>query len=256
MLTREGFVATDMSAPTILQRSSWKAEAIRKGNLKISGPIPIMEDTPLNEEEEKEFAETGALQSPSQPSEPQDELDTLDARPQTPPQTELLVPSIPLAQRASLTSHPVDDQDILPQRTLSKSPPRPRQVPEIARESIVESTSHSQNGFRATPESASKASEKQKKRKSGLRNVFRKMFGRKDKDVIEEEPVQRGHNYHRSVSQHVSSTSIETNLSRTRACSSNHLHGKRSHLAGLAYLSCLSKTCSLYIHLGIVCRFP
>jgi hypothetical protein len=42
MLTREGFVATDMSAPTVLQRSSWKAEAIRKGNLKISGPIPIM----------------------------------------------------------------------------------------------------------------------------------------------------------------------------------------------------------------------
>jgi hypothetical protein len=255
MLTREGFVAADMSAPTVLQRSSWKAEAIRKGNLKISGPIPIMEDTPLNEEEEKEFAETGALQSPNQPPEPQDELNKLDARPQTPPQTELFVPSIPLAQRASLTSHPVDNQDILPQRTLSQSPPRPHQAVEIARESVVEPTSRSQNGFRATPESASKVSQKQNKRKSGLRNVFRKMFGRKAKDEIEEESVQRGHNYHRSVSYFACALSVRTDLNRTRACSSNHLHVKRKHQAGLEYRICLSKICNLSIRSGIIYHF-
>jgi hypothetical protein len=254
MLTREGFVAADMSGSTSLQRSSWKAEAIRKGNLKISGPIPIMEDTPLNEEEEKEFAETGVLQSPSQPP---DELDQLDARPQTPPRTpphtELLVPSIPLGQRASLTSHPVDDQDILPERPPTRSPPRPRQVTDIARESVVESTSHSQNGFRATPESSSKTSQK-KKRKSGLRNVFRKMFGRKDKDGIEEEPVHRGHNYHRSVSYLMRPASVNTDLSRTRGCSSNHLHVKRKHQVDLAYLICPSKSWSLSTRLEILYR--
>ncbi|KAJ4366707.1 hypothetical protein N0V95_000035 [Ascochyta clinopodiicola] len=49
-----------MSAQGNLQRprsASWKVEAIRRGNLKISGPIPIEEDTPLNDEEEREFAE-------------------------------------------------------------------------------------------------------------------------------------------------------------------------------------------------------
>lgn len=198
MLTREGFVAADMSGQSNLQRSSWKAEAIRKGNLKISGPIPIMEDTPLNEEEEKEFAETGALQSPSQLPE---ELDPLQSRPQTPPQPEHPPPSIPM-ERASLMSHPIDDQvhqEVLQERQPSRSPPRPRPVTEVARESVVEPSSYSQNGFRSTPESATKIAQK-KKRKSGLRNVFRKMFGRRSRDEPEEETTHRGHSYHHSVS--------------------------------------------------------
>jgi hypothetical protein len=256
MLTREGFVAADMSAPISLQRSSWKAEAIRKGNLKISGPIPIMEDTPLNEDEEKEFAETGALQSPSQP---QDELEQLDARPKTPPrtpaQTELSPPIIPLAQRASLTSHPVDEQDVLLEAQTSRSPPRPRQLTEVARESVFEPTSPSQNGFRATPESASKLSQK-KKRKSGLRNVFRKMFGRKDKDGIEEEPVQRGHSYHRSVSDFTCPASVKTDSNRTRACSNNHRRGRRKHQVGLGYLIYPLKSWNLSIRLEILYHIP
>ncbi|KAH7068227.1 hypothetical protein BKA63DRAFT_109722 [Paraphoma chrysanthemicola] len=197
MLTREGFVAVDMSGQSSLQRSSWKAEAIRRGNLKISGPIPITEDTPLNEEEEKEFAETGALQSPVPP---QDELD-LESRPQTPPQPEHPPPSIPL-EPASLTSHPVEplaqQSEIVHERQPSRSPPRPRHVNETARESVVDSTYTPETTYRSTPESAAKVAQK-KKRKSGLRNVFRKMFGRKSKDEPEEEePARRGHSYHHS----------------------------------------------------------
>jgi hypothetical protein len=199
MLTQEGFVAADMSGQSNLERSSWKAEAIRKGNLKISGPIPITEDTPLNEEEEKEFAETGALQSPSHP---QDGLDEQDSRPQTPPQPELLPPKFPM-ERASLTSHPVDDQiqqDVVQERQPSRSPPRPRHVADGTRESVVESTSYSLHGNQSTPDSATKIAQK-RKRKSGLRNVFRKMFGRKSRDgPEEEEPTHRGHSYHHSVS--------------------------------------------------------
>jgi hypothetical protein len=198
MLTREGFVAVDMSGQRNLQRSSWKAEAIRKGNLKISGPFPIMEDTPLNEAEEKEFEETGALQSPSQP---QDELEQLDSRPQTPPQPQHAPPNVPL-EPASLTSHPIDEQvqRHVQEQQPSRSPPRSRQVEEIARESVIEPRPHTPTPFRSTPESTTKSSQK-KKRKSGLRNVFRKMFGRKDKGSIEEEAEpRRGHSYHHSVS--------------------------------------------------------
>jgi hypothetical protein len=198
MLTREGFVAVDMNGQRNLQRSSWKAEAIRKGNLKISGPFPIMEDTPLNDEEEKEFEETGALQSPSQPL---DELDQLDSRPQTPSSPEHPPSNIPL-EPASLTSHPIDEQVQrgVQERLPSRSPPRPRQVDELARESVIEPTSQTPTPFRTTPESTTKAAQK-KKRKSGLRNVFRKMFGRKGKDEHEEEATHRGHSYHHSVSQ-------------------------------------------------------
>ncbi|KAH3913379.1 hypothetical protein HBI56_084230 [Parastagonospora nodorum] len=194
MLTREGFVAADMNGPNSLQRSSWKAEAIRKGNLKISGPIPIMEDTPLNEDEEKEFAETGALS----PSHPQDQDGQPDIRPQTPPQPGHAPPSVPI-DRGSLTSHPVDEevQEVL-QARQSRSPPRPRQVTEMARESVIEPTTPSRNTFRATPDSTTKSAQK-KKRKSGLRSVFRKMFGRKDRDEPEEEEtMHRGHSYHHS----------------------------------------------------------
>lgn len=202
MLTREGFVAADMSGQGALQRSSWKAEAIRRGDLKISGPIPITEDMPLNDEEEKEFEETGAL-SPHPP--PQFEQEQDIQRPQTPPQVPHFGTS-PLTKRMSLTSHPVDGQDYhrddVQMRQPSRSPPRVPQALEVARESVAPSTPYpSPTPFRSTPENASKNAQKQKKRKSGLRGVFRKMFGRKSKDDEEtDEPKTRGHSYHHSVS--------------------------------------------------------
>jgi hypothetical protein len=203
MLTREGFVVADMSGQSNLQRSSWKAEAIRRGNLKISGPIPIMEDTPLNDEEEKEFAETGMVS----PSQGPDELDEEDQRPETPQQPEYPPPGIP-PERSSLNSHPVDEQlqqqDVWQERQPSRSPPRPRQVTEMPlEESVIEPmpyTPQPQTPIRSTPENGAMAAQK-KKRKSGLRNVFRKMFGRKSKDELEDhEAERRGHSYHHSVS--------------------------------------------------------
>jgi len=200
MLTREGFVVADMSGPNTLQRSSWKAEAIRRGDLKISGPIPIKEDTPLNEVEEREFAETGTLSPvPVQ----QDQVDShQDAqRPQTPPQPEF-PPQNRLMRPMSLTSHPVEGSDYqrdgYQDRQPSRSPPRVQHIPETTRESVAQPMPQTPSTpFRSTPESASKAAQK-KKRKSGLRNVFRKMFGRKSRDDEEDEPPHRGHSYHHS----------------------------------------------------------
>ena len=212
MLQQEGFVVASMSAPTPsptpLQRSSWKAEAIRRGNLKISGPIPITENVPLNDEEEKEYAENGALDRSLQPQDaPQEEQ---HQRPQTPPPRPMQSPpAIPehAEHPTALGSNPVVEQ---PQeemetheRPVSRSPPKVRQLNQVQRESIVPSSPlASPTPFRATPESTTTVAQK-KKRKSGLRNVFRKMFGRKSPDKAEdraEETMTRGHSYHRSVS--------------------------------------------------------
>jgi hypothetical protein len=201
MLQSEGFVVADMSASTPLQRSSWKAEAIRRGNLKISGPIPITEDMPLNEEEENEFAERGALDGSLQPQNASES----SQRPETPPQPMQPPPSVP-EYASALRSNPVAEQpeqeEEMHERQPSRSPPKMRQVNEVQRESIMQPNAPSSpTPFRSTPESTSKAANK-KKRKSGIRNVLRKMFGRKGRDGAEdhdEEPVQRGHTYHHSV---------------------------------------------------------
>jgi hypothetical protein len=89
-------VATNMSVEADLQRSSWKAEAIRRGDLKISGPIPITEDMPLNEEEEQEFAEKNKAEvtplpqdttvERDQPQQPQAPVDAPPTVPEEPPQ--------------------------------------------------------------------------------------------------------------------------------------------------------------------------
>lgn len=202
MLQREGFVVADMSAPTQLQRSSWKAEAIRRGNLKISGPMPITEDMPLNEEEEKEFAERGGLNSSLQTHDvPEEQVH----RPETPPQPSQPPPSIPV-QASALRSNPVQAQSPQPEDSLARpptrSPPGMRQVVEdVQRQSAVQSIPlASPSPYRATPDGTTTSTQK-KKRKSGLRGVFRKMFGRKSRDegeIGEDDAVHRGHSYHHS----------------------------------------------------------
>ncbi|KAF1829623.1 hypothetical protein BDW02DRAFT_142664 [Decorospora gaudefroyi] len=201
MLQQEGFVVADMSASTPLQRSSWKAEAIRRGDLKISGPIPITEDMPLNDDEEKEYAERGALDSSLQQ---QGALEEQSQRPETPPRP-LQPPPTMAEHMTALRSNPVgmqaqQDEDMR-ERQPSTSPPKMRHVNQVQRESVAQSTPHTPSTpFRSTPESATKAVQK-KKRKSGLRGVFRKMFGRKSRDEAEdhEDEIQyRGHNYHHS----------------------------------------------------------
>jgi hypothetical protein len=249
MLTREGFVVADMSAPTPLQRSSWKAEAIRKGNLKISGPIPITEDTPLNEEEEKEFAEKSAQDGALQP---QDALEE-SQRPQT-PQRPLQSPTDihPTALRSNpIEQQPQRDEESY-QRQPSRSPPKAQHANEVQRESVVQPTPvMSPTPFRSTPESTSKT---QKKRKSGLRNVFRKMFGRKSRDEaenIEEETTPRGHSYHHSVRLRECSRLLLLTLSRTLVCWDSHHPENASHnpkgnghLLGPEYRIYLSKNFS------------
>jgi hypothetical protein len=216
MLQREGFVVADMSASASapLQRSSWKAEAIRRGNLKISGPIPITEDMPLNEEEEKEFAERGARDGSVQPQGAQEE----SQRPITPPPRPIQPPPSVPEYASALRSNPVAEQpqqkEEVHERQPSRSPPKMRQMNDVQRESIVQPNAQpSPTPFRSTPESTSKAAMK-KKRKSGIRNVFRKMFGRKGRHEAEdheEEPVHRGHSYHHSVRNEKFEKSAKTN---------------------------------------------
>lgn len=234
MLTREGFVVADMSASTPLQRSSWKAEAIRRGDLKISGPIPITEDMPLNEEEEKEFAAKGGLDSISQP---QEALDEPIQRPETPPQPTQPPPAIP-EQLSALRSNPVEgtphQQEDTPDWRPSVSPPKMRQAPGVQRESIAQPISYSSpTPLRSTPESTGKVAQK-KKRKSGLRNVFRKMFGKKSKgdaDDFEDDSARRGHSYHHSVSTLDETSLTLLTVSRIQECSDNLHHGNRRHQA-------------------------
>lgn len=200
MLTREGFVVADMSAQSPLQRSSWKAEAIRRGDLKISGPIPITEHLPLNDDEEREYAEKGALEDSVQPRDSLDRTGDRPVTPQRPAQPPPPVPELPSALRSNPVEPSQSEQG--PARQPSRSPPRMPQVSDIPRESAVQTASYTPpTPYRSTPESATKAANK-RKRKSGLRNVFRKMFGRKgrDEEEHEDEPVHRGHSYHHSVS--------------------------------------------------------
>ncbi|KAL5119845.1 hypothetical protein ACEQ8H_002206 [Pleosporales sp. CAS-2024a] len=238
MFTREGFVAADMSGQSSWSRSTWKADAIRKGNLKISGPIPITEHTPLNEDEEKEFAETGALS----PGLPQDELYHQEPRPLTPPSPPPDYPPPPVVQvdEGSLNSHPIDEQvqDVLQPPRQSRSPPRPRQVTEMPRQSVIEPATPSRNGFGTTCDSPAKSAQK-KKRKSGLRGVFRKMFGRKgrEEEHEEEDVSHRGHSYHHSdpgllqqSPPRVTKTSAGTRISHLPVKELKPLHPLGQHL--------------------------
>ncbi|RAR04978.1 hypothetical protein DDE82_004230 [Stemphylium lycopersici] len=207
MLQREGFVVADMSAstpsPSPLQRSSWKAEAIRKGNLKISGPIPITEDVPLSDEEEKEYAENGALDRALQPQDAPLGEQHQHQRPPTPPrpmQSPPVVPEHPTALRSNPVTEQSQQEEEVQEHPPSRSPQNVRQMNSVQRESIVpQSSLASPTSFRPTPESSTKAA--QKKRKSGLRNVIRKMFGKRSPEPAqhqEDETARRGHSYHHS----------------------------------------------------------
>lgn len=191
MLTQEDFVAPKMSAGT-LQRSSWKAEAIRRGDLKISGPIPITEETPLTDDEGKDYGEKQLIDSEPQVAE-------VSLPPSNPPPP-------PPAQSGLHTgiTHTVPDQ---PDGTLSMEV---QEEPHHLRHKV---SSNSLRGMDEKQETvptpmavysplpsiqrSSTTVDPKKKRKGSLRNVIRKMFGRKNKDN-EGEAVSR-HGHHRSV---------------------------------------------------------
>jgi hypothetical protein len=153
-----------MTTPGNLQRSSSKVDAIRRGQLKISKPIPIDDDAQLHDHD-YDIAYT----SPD---------DSQDTRPAPKSHSSL--------HHAISTEAPVSDS-----RTLHD------QDDDTSRNSILPVPSPTAN--RKMPETTATAIKR--KRKSGLKNVFRKMFGKKDRQElpdVDEEP-RRGHSYHHSV---------------------------------------------------------
>lgn len=196
MLIHDDSIVRNMSADGHfngnLQRSSWKAEAIRRGDLKISGPIPITEDIPLNEEEEREFAEKESALSPSTLH---DDLNQVVPTQQLPDPPQFPPPAPPVIQvEPQPRSLSLEEQPQIPVETR-KSPPQhlPVQMqntPERHRRSATEPISiATPSPLLAHPETLTQLSNR-KKRKSGLRNVFRKMFGRRSRDESEEDEVQ------------------------------------------------------------------
>ncbi|KAJ4305734.1 hypothetical protein N0V90_001265 [Kalmusia sp. IMI 367209] len=174
-----------------LQRSSWKAEAIRRGDLKISGPIPITEDVPLNEDEEKKFAEKHGTLSSSLPQDAQ--VDPMQHPPEPPHAPPPAPPVIQVEPHQQTSVQPEEHPQIRDEPR--QSPPkqlavRMQTTPERHRRSATEPISiASPSPLPSYPETPTRLSSR-KKRKSGLRNVFRKMFGRRSRDGSEEDEVQ------------------------------------------------------------------
>jgi hypothetical protein len=190
MLTHDDSITPNMSVQgNPLRRSSWKAEAIRRGDLKISGPIPITEDVPLSDDEVKEFEKRGTL-SPNLPQ------DTPEVHaPQHIPDPPLAPPPAP----PIVHEDPDPDASVQPEdppqvrEEHRHSPPQQLSIPmhntpERHRRSATEPISIA-SPIPPTPETPTRTSTK-KKRKSGLRNVFRKMFGRKSREGSDEDEGQ------------------------------------------------------------------
>jgi hypothetical protein len=203
MLTQEDFVASNMSGEASLHRSSWKAEAIRRGDLKISGPIPITEDMPLNEEEEQEYAEKHKSETSPLPQESKAEEAQLE--PQAPTHAPPPVPEESHQDVDREVEHvherpQTSDEQCSTQPTKMGSPPR--DTSETHRRTITEPLPYSTpSPYPNRPDSSVRTTPR-KKRKSGLRNVFRKMFGKRSKDEETDgapETVPRGHIHTASV---------------------------------------------------------
>ena len=264
MHLRENSAVVKMSVQDNLQRprsASWKVEAIRRGDLKISGPIPIEEDTPLSDEEEREHAErlgekrTKEMQNLRAP--PQHTIRQVHNSQGTLRQDDITEEIVmkTASHDQDMARQEAELHDQHPARSPLRSPlgMHPTEgMFEAQRESILPPRSHTPSTpLRATPESTSQSNTaaKKQKRKSGIRGVFRKMFGRKDREESQERNVERnagrveerdeehlhrGHSYHHSVS--CSDMSVETFVlisSRTLVCCRSHRqhHNKLQHLA-------------------------
>lgn len=195
MLAQDDFVTPIMSGEGHLRRSSWKAEAIRRGDLKISGPFPINEDTPLSEEEEKEYAEKHQVDppsllpdAPSQPTQP----------PPPPPEpSNEHEPSPPVSDPVEAQSQKQEDNPEPEKKPLSNGV---RATSAVPRRNSPEPVSYSSPSPFPSLQDSSARSTPKKKRKSGLRNVFRKMFGRRSRaDSREDDGPMSRHGHHRSV---------------------------------------------------------
>jgi hypothetical protein len=220
MHLRENPAAVKMSVQGGVQRprsASWKVEAIRRGDLKISGPIPIEEDTPLSDEEEREFAERHGERRIEEALEvlaPHEH--TIRQVPNSQATLRQEDSTVEIAMKTASKDQDYARQELElhdqhPARSPLRSPLAMHPTDAGQRDSVFQPRSHTPpTPFRATPESTSHSNTvaaKKQKRKSGIRGVFRKMFGRKDRDDSQdrnternEESVRRGHSYHHSVS--------------------------------------------------------
>ncbi|ORY14441.1 hypothetical protein BCR34DRAFT_232979 [Clohesyomyces aquaticus] len=200
---RDESVVADMSGDAKLQRSSWKAEAIRRGDLKISGPIPITEETPLNDEEEREYAERHGINiepaAPRPDSPASQEAQGQQPQPPPPPQTQLSGNGTDLHTASDqIVEQPQIQEDHHALRH-KRSSTAIRETSEMQRHSSHPASYGTTSPFPSIPDTPSKTTPK-KKRKSGLRNVFRKMFGRRSRDEHheEEQDTFHKHSYHSS----------------------------------------------------------
>ena len=171
--------------PTVsgqLERSGSKAEAIRRGDLKISGPIP------LTEEEEQDLAKRN-----------------IDPTPQLTDSTSTR--NLLLKRSINAGSHNTDPVETTSE--LQESPSRLRHkrsstgirdLSEMQRHTSLDllASHNSPSPFASTSDSSAKMTPK-KRRRSGLRNVFRKIFGRRSKEEVKRDSTQK-HGYHHSVS--------------------------------------------------------
>lgn len=169
--------------PTVsgqLERSSSKAEAIRRGDLKISGPIP------LTEEEEQDLAKRNTDPTPQR-------TDSTSTR--------------NLLHKKSINAGSHNTDPVETTSELQESPPGLRHkrsstgirdLSEMQRHSSLDllASHNSPSPFASASDSSAKMTPK-KKRSSGLRNVFRKIFGRRSKEEVKRDSAQK-HGYHHS----------------------------------------------------------
>jgi hypothetical protein len=186
-----------MSTGANLQRSSWKAEAIRRGDLKISGPIPLAGESPL----EKEEVYTPKLET---------RIETAIHEPQLSPKQPLVSPTpapAPIAPHDALSTVtgmgevPSEHPENVHSLRHKMSSERLREASESQRQSIQPLSEHQPSPMSAIARSSTTMAVGAKKRKGSIRNVFRKMFGRRsrEKSPGEADPVFK-HGHHRSVS--------------------------------------------------------
>ena len=218
--------------PTVsgqLERSSSKAEAIRRGDLKISGPIP------LTGEEEQDLAKRNTDSTPQR-------TDSTSTR--------------NLLHKKSINagSHNADPVETTSELQESPSGLRHKRsstgildLSEIQRHTSLDllASHNSPSPFASASDSSAKMIPK--KKRSGLRNVFRKIFGKRSKEEVKRDSAQK-HGYHHSVSWPVSGLIYPLTTYRIREHSlllhmqnRKRMSAQTAHLQQSSeYLACLS----------------
>ncbi|KAF2748741.1 hypothetical protein M011DRAFT_476127 [Sporormia fimetaria CBS 119925] len=214
MLIQEDFLAPIMTTERPLQRSSWKAEAIRRGDLKISSPIPIAEESPMSEDDERARSEKLQLETrpaaqdiilpPAQSSVPPAGLDLKHEAESI--ATEELHPQSHAEEPVQSLRHKVSSDGL-------------RETQEMHHGASAKTPSYNTTSpLSPLPRSATVMTGT-KKRKGSIRNVFRKMFGKRSKEAAQhqEGPTYR-HGHHRSepIAIHESPKVTRENLSSAR----------------------------------------